>query len=172
MTAATALRNAPDTLRRGACPSIAAPMRTGDGLLVRLRPVAPALSAADLLALADLARRHGNGLIEITARGNLQLRGLTEAGMPQLAEGWPESARDALVMHDGVQAFRTVEDPEAEIWWGAYLGTPHEILLSGRLADMAQTITETRRRAREDHGWIMDTYLIRRPAADTGEDAS
>ena len=40
-----------------------------------------------------------------------------------------------------------------------------------RLADMAQIITETRRRAREDHGWIMDTYLIRRPAADTGEDA-
>ena len=90
----------------------------------------------------------------------------------RLAEGWPESARDALVMLDGVQAFRTVEDPEAEIWWGAYLGTPHEILLSGRLADMAQTITETRRRAREAHGWIMDTYLIRRPAADTGEDAS
>ena len=53
-----------ETLRRGACPSIAAPMQTGDGLLVRLRPVAPALSAGDLLALADLARAHGNGLIE------------------------------------------------------------------------------------------------------------
>ena len=87
MSAAATLRNAQDTLRRGACPSIAAPMRTGDGLLVRLRPVAPALSARDLIALADLARRHGNGLIEITARGNLQLRGLTEAGVPQLAEG-------------------------------------------------------------------------------------
>jgi precorrin-3B synthase len=87
MSTATTLRNAPDALRRGACPSIAAPMRTGDGLLVRLRPVAPALSARDLIALADLARRHGNGLIEITARGNLQLRGLTEAGVPQLAEG-------------------------------------------------------------------------------------
>ena len=78
---------APDTLRRGACPSLSAPMRTGDGLLVRLRPVAPALAAEDLLALADLAREHGNGLIEITARGNLQLRGLTEASVPRLAEG-------------------------------------------------------------------------------------
>lgn len=86
----------------------------------------------------------------------------------RLSEGWPGTARDALVMLDGVQAFRTVEDPEAEIWWGAYLGTPHEILLSGRLADMADTITETRRKAREEHGWIMDTYLIRRPASEEG----
>jgi len=78
---------APDTLRRGACPSLSAPMRTGDGLLVRLRPAAPALAAEDLLALAELAREHGNGLIEITARGNLQLRGLTEASVPRLAEG-------------------------------------------------------------------------------------
>jgi precorrin-6A synthase len=87
----------------------------------------------------------------------------------RLAENWPASSRDALVMLDGVQAFRTVTDPEADIWWGAYLGTPHEILLSGRLADMAETISETRRTAREKHGWIMDTYLIRRPAAEAEE---
>ena len=90
----------------------------------------------------------------------------------RLAEGWPESSRDALVMLDGVQAFRTVTDPEAEIWWGAYLGTPHEILISGPLAAMAETITETRRKARAEHGWIMDTYLIRRPAAETEESAA
>lgn len=87
----------------------------------------------------------------------------------RLAEGWPESSRDVLVMLDGVQAFRTVTDPEADIWWGAYLGTPHEILLSGRLGDMAETISATRRTAREKHGWIMDTYLIRRPATETDE---
>lgn len=88
MTAACALLpGETGTLRRGACPSIATPMRTGDGLLVRLRPVAAALSANDLLALADLARAHGNGLLEITARGNLQLRGLTEASVPRLAAG-------------------------------------------------------------------------------------
>lgn len=76
-----------DTLRRGACPSLAAPMQTGDGLLVRLRPAAPALTADDLLALAGLARETGNGLIEITARGNIQLRGLTGASVPRLAQG-------------------------------------------------------------------------------------
>jgi precorrin-6A synthase len=90
----------------------------------------------------------------------------------RLAEGWPESTRDALVMLDGVQAYNSVEDPEAEIWWGAYLGTPHEILLSGRLSEIAGTITETRRKAREAHGWIMDTYLIRRPAGETEEGAA
>ncbi|MEW9617420.1 precorrin-6A synthase (deacetylating) [Shinella sp. S4-D37] len=82
----------------------------------------------------------------------------------RLAAAGPDAARDALVMLDGIEAFRTVEDPGAEIWWGAYLGTPHEILLSGRLAEIADTISETRRRARAQHGWIMDTYLIRRPA--------
>ena len=88
----------------------------------------------------------------------------------RLAEGWPEPARDALVMLDGVEAFTTVTDPEAEIWWGAYLGTPKEILLSGRLSDMAGPIAETRRTARAENGWIMDTYLIRRPA--TQEDGA
>ncbi len=83
----TSIPDGADTLRRGACPSLAAPMRTGDGLLVRLRPAAPALTAADLVALAGLAREHGNGLVEITARGNLQLRGLTPASAPCLAEG-------------------------------------------------------------------------------------
>ncbi len=77
----------PGILRRGACPSLAAPMRTGDGFLVRLRPLAAALTADDLLALADLARKTGNGLIEITARGNIQLRGLTLETVPHLAEG-------------------------------------------------------------------------------------
>ena len=86
MTASLARTDA-NTLRRGACPSIATPMQTGDGLLVRLRPAAPALSAGDLAAIATLARDHGNGLIEITARGNLQLRGLTEASVPRLAAG-------------------------------------------------------------------------------------
>lgn len=88
MTAPLALCPADaSALRRGACPSLAAPMRTGDGLLVRLRPAAAALRAKDLLAIAALAGEHGNGLIEITARGNLQLRGLTGASVPRLAAG-------------------------------------------------------------------------------------
>jgi precorrin-3B synthase len=62
-------------MRRGACPTIAAPMPTGDGLLVRLTPVAT-IALGDFAALCRAARRCGNGIIEITARGNIQVRGL------------------------------------------------------------------------------------------------
>ena len=49
-----------------------------------------------------------------------------------------------------------------EIYWGAYLGTPDEILISGKLKDVAGEIHRRRTEARQKHGWIMDTYLIRK----------
>lgn len=64
------------SLRRGACPTISSPMQTGDGLLARLRPRAPGLSLQQMMALADAALACGNGIIEVTARGSLQFRGL------------------------------------------------------------------------------------------------
>ena len=67
--------NAP--LRRGLCPTLAAPMQTGDGLLVRLNPVASGFSPKTLIGLCEAALSHGNGIVEVTARGNLQIRGLT-----------------------------------------------------------------------------------------------
>ncbi len=70
---------------RDACPSLSVPMQTGDGLLVRLRPSTPGLSVPQLRALAEAAEKHGNGLIEITARGNFQLRGMTPHSMAGLA---------------------------------------------------------------------------------------
>lgn len=70
---------------RGACPSLSAPMQTGDGLLVRLRPTTPGLTIAQFRALVEAAEKHGNGLIEITARGNLQLRGMSPQSMGGLA---------------------------------------------------------------------------------------
>lgn len=69
---------------------------------------------------------------------------------------------DAVVMLDGQAAF-TGADPELEIFWGAYLGTPDEITISGRLGDVSERILATRKAARERHGWIMDTYLLRQP---------
>jgi precorrin-3B synthase len=67
------------TLRRGACPTLSEPMQTGDGLLARLNPVEGRLSGRQLAGLAQAAERFGNGILEITARGSLQLRGLTAA---------------------------------------------------------------------------------------------
>ena len=61
-------------------------MQTGDGLLARVRVAGARLTPADLAALAKLADEHGNGLIEITARGNLQVRGLRPDTAPAFAE--------------------------------------------------------------------------------------
>jgi precorrin-3B synthase len=53
-------------------------MRSGDGLLVRVRPRAGAFSLAALRAIAAVAAKFGSGEIDLTNRGNLQLRGVTD----------------------------------------------------------------------------------------------
>jgi precorrin-6A synthase len=78
----------------------------------------------------------------------------------QLAKGLPGD--DTVVMLDGECTFKTVKEANVDIYWGAYLGTPHEILISGRLGDRAAEIERVRSEARAQHGWIMDTYLLRR----------
>ena len=65
-------------------------------------------------------------------------------------------------MLDSQNAYRGV-DPEVEIYWGAYIGTESEILISGKLRDVADVIEATRAKARKEKGWIMDTYLLRYP---------
>jgi precorrin-6A synthase len=83
----------------------------------------------------------------------------------RLREGWPEGATDVLVMLDGGCAFQHLDDAELEIYWGAYLGSPQEILRAGSLAELKQEIARVRAAAKEEHGWIMDTYLLRRRAS-------
>ncbi|EJZ16472.1 putative precorrin-3b synthase, partial [Rhizobium sp. Pop5] len=70
---------------RGACPALSAPMSTGDGLLVRLRPAGGVLTVSQFAALAHSAAANGNGILEITARGNLQIRGLRAETVGPLA---------------------------------------------------------------------------------------
>lgn len=82
----------------------------------------------------------------------------------RLSESFPERSQTSVVMLDGEQAFRRIDDPDAEIYWGAYLGTPDEIVISGRLADVKDEILATRARERERMGWIMDIYLLRKGA--------
>lgn len=72
--------------RRGACPALSAPMQTGDGLLVRLNPVSEGLTPKQLIGLCESAARHGNGTVEITARGSFQIRGLRAHTVPLLAD--------------------------------------------------------------------------------------
>jgi len=70
--------------RRGACPGLSAPMTTGDGLLVRLLPIGTVALDA-FAALCATARQHGNGIIEVTSRGSIQIRGLSAASAPRFA---------------------------------------------------------------------------------------
>ncbi|WP_294332795.1 cobalamin biosynthesis protein CobG [uncultured Sphingomonas sp.] len=86
---------------RGWCPDAWRPMVAGDGLLVRVKPRLGRLTRAQLAALGEAAAAYGNGLIDLTSRANLQLRGVSEAGWPALLE--------RLIALDLVDA-----DPEAE----------------------------------------------------------
>ena len=82
---------------KGWCPSALRPMETGDGYLVRLRIVNGALPFAWARAIAALSERFGNSLIDLTARANLQLRGVTEAGLDDL---WARLADIGLLAAD------------------------------------------------------------------------
>ena len=98
----------------------------------------------------------------LTARHRIPLNDIGEpvlitTGRRLAADGLTGSA---VVMLDGACAFRTCP-PGTRIWWGAYLGTPDELLVSGAVADVGERIVELRAEARARHGWFMDIYLLR-----------
>ncbi len=72
---------------KGWCPGALRPMQSGDGLVVRVRPFGGRLDAAQTAGLAHLAERHGNGLIDVTSRANLQIRGVSETSHRLLLDG-------------------------------------------------------------------------------------
>jgi precorrin-6A synthase len=83
----------------------------------------------------------------------------------KISEGLPDDIDDVVVMLDADCSFKTIDDPGVDIYWGAYIGTDDEILVSGNLRERMQEIERIRREAKEKKGWIMDTYLLRK----TGE---
>ncbi len=80
----------------------------------------------------------------------------------QLADGFPPGIDSVVVLLDGEDTYRRFADQDVDIWWGAYLGTPDEILIAGKVKDVADEIHRRRSEARRANGWIMDTYLLRR----------
>ncbi|SDH77849.1 MULTISPECIES: precorrin-6A synthase (deacetylating) [Bradyrhizobium] len=99
---------------------------------------------------------------------------LNEIGAPFLVTtgrrlrdaGWPAGADTLVVMLDGDCAFQHVDPADVTIWWGAYVGMPQQITLAGPLAETGPRILKARAEARENNGWIMDVYLLRRKSAD------
>jgi precorrin-6A synthase len=82
----------------------------------------------------------------------------------RLAAAFPTEADDVVVMLDAELACTAYRDQAIDIYWGAYLGSPDEVLIAGRLDEVIDDIAATRSRLREDKGWIMDSYLLRRAA--------
>jgi precorrin-6A synthase len=86
----------------------------------------------------------------------------------RLAGGLPEGLDSAVVMLDPGFTAAGFDDPTLSVFWGAYLSTADEALISGPLAEVAEQITATRAELRARHGWIMDTYLLRRDQKEPG----
>jgi len=61
-------------------------MLSGDGLVARLRLSCNEAPLAHVANIADWAETYGNGLIDLSARGNLQIRGVREATLPGLTQ--------------------------------------------------------------------------------------
>lgn len=72
---------------------------------------------------------------------------------------------DLVVFLDGQTAFTELSPDGWHIYWGAYLGAPHQILIDGPLHEAGPVIVQTRAEARLEHGWMFDTYLLRRTSA-------
>lgn len=116
--------------------------------------VVPGISSVQVLAARFAIALHGVGAPVHITTGR------------RLAAGWPaEAGDDVVVMLDGRCAFTEVDPAGVTIYWGAYLGTPDEILVSGPLAEVADEIRRVRAEARERKGWMFDTYLLRRTPA-------
>ena len=125
-------------------------------IAARLEPVPQISVVPGITSLQALTAAHAiplntiNGPVTITT--GRQLRD----------HGWPDRAESVYVKQDGVCSYQTVSKPNLHIWWGAYLGMPEQVLASGPVESVGETIIAKRAAARQRHGWIMDTYLLRR----------
>lgn len=69
---------------KGWCPGLLRPMASGDGLIIRVKPLAGRLDLFQAQGLGELSRRFGNGQMDVTQRGNLQIRGCRAADLPAI----------------------------------------------------------------------------------------
>jgi len=79
-----------------------------------------------------------------------------------IRKSFPDNADSVVVMLDDGSAPHALPAGDHIVYWGAYLGSRDEILISGKLGEVADEISQAREAARKAHGWIMDTWLVRR----------
>lgn len=129
------------------------------------------------LRILDRARETGAEFVVKVVPGITAIQALTAAfaiplntiGNPiaittgrRLAESWPDDADTVVVMLDGQKSFRKINPVGVHIWWGAYVGMEQQMLIEGPLIEAAERICDARDKARAEHGWVMDVYLLRR----------
>jgi precorrin-6A synthase len=107
-------------------------------------------------AIAALCARHAIALNRVGEAVHVT------TGRRLAREGFPANAPDVVVMLDAHCSFEALRGEAIDIYWGAYLGTPDDILIAGDLDAVSDEIVRVRADARERKGWIMDTYLLRR----------
>jgi precorrin-6A synthase len=123
------------------------------GIITFEYEVIPGISAIQALAARHkIALNRIGGAIQITTGR-------------RLAEGLPNNVDDVVVMLDANCSFKTIGDPEIDIYWGAYIGTEDEVVVAGRLHERMDDIERMRAEAKQRKGWVMDTYLLRKRGA-------
>lgn len=111
--------------------------------------VIPGISSIQLLAAKHKIplNRIGETIVITTAR--------------HLKECRPEEIKNMAVVLDSHCTFQQFQSGNIDIYWGGYLGIKDEILISGKLKDVAGDIKKIRRDAKNKKGWFMDTYILR-----------
>jgi precorrin-6A synthase len=103
---------------------------------------------------------------QLTARHRIPLnrvgRAVQISPARLLRDGLPATVDDVVVMLDAGTTFAELDPEGIDIYWGAYLGTPDELLVAGPLAEVRDEIARTREAAKARKGWIFDIYLLRR----------
>lgn len=133
-------------------------LRIVDALAARpgwvvVHTVIPGVTSASALAAAHgIAVNRVGEPVHITTGRQL-------AQTPELVRG------NQIVMLDGGEAFRAAARPGDEIFWAANLGTDDQVLVSGRVDDVADDIAAARAALKSRVGWVMDIYLLRSPEA-------
>ncbi|HCC68576.1 MAG TPA: precorrin-6A synthase (deacetylating) [Nitrospiraceae bacterium] len=80
----------------------------------------------------------------------------------RLKECLPAEISNTVVLLDTYSAFKHFKDEDLDIYWGGYLGSKDEILLSGKLKDVIDDLKKTISETKKKKGWLMDTYILRR----------
>lgn len=79
----------------------------------------------------------------------------------RLVDTPPDADCDVVVFLDAHCRFTELDPAGLDLYWGAYLGTPDELLVAGPLAECRDEVVALRAEARERKGWVFDTYLLR-----------